>query len=196
MNGLKYIRTLKGTSLVNLAEYLGISNQAVSAWENGKKSIPAARLKQLSELFGIPEEYFQKELSNNDMFMVSRFNYVQEGNRVFEMFEREKNEKLKPINVDMLKVDWAVNNRRDEEIYGNLFNNSYLRFVYSLDDLKKSLLYKMIQSEDDPNNEFKGINRYIRMISYVNTLFRRDGEELDKLYTFLKDSMKNLPDEE
>lgn len=65
MNGLRLIRKRCNFSLSELAEVLSVSRQQISAWENGKKSIPAARLAQLSEYFGIDENYFL-EISEED----------------------------------------------------------------------------------------------------------------------------------
>lgn len=57
MNGLRYIRNKCNLSLSELADKLGVTRQMVSAWENGRKAIPANRLKELSIIFGIEEEY-------------------------------------------------------------------------------------------------------------------------------------------
>lgn len=58
MNGLKYIRVRCNLSLNDLAECIGVTRQALSAWENGKKEIPEQRKEQLSEFFGIDQRYF------------------------------------------------------------------------------------------------------------------------------------------
>lgn len=43
MNGLKYIRTRCNLSLSELADMIGVSRQALSSWENGKKRYPGAK---------------------------------------------------------------------------------------------------------------------------------------------------------
>lgn len=43
MNGLKYIRIRCNLSLNELADAIGVTRQALSAWENGKQSIPEQR---------------------------------------------------------------------------------------------------------------------------------------------------------
>lgn len=58
MNGLTYIRRQCNLSLSELADTLGVSRQAISSWENGRKSIPGKRKKQLAEFFGVDEKYF------------------------------------------------------------------------------------------------------------------------------------------
>ncbi len=58
MNGLTYIRRQCNLSLSELADTLGVSRQAISSWENGRKSIPEKRKKQLAEFFGVDEKFF------------------------------------------------------------------------------------------------------------------------------------------
>ena len=65
MNGLKYIRTRCNLSLSELADMIGVSRQALSSWENGKKDIPEQRSDQLAEFFGIGKEYFGEISESN-----------------------------------------------------------------------------------------------------------------------------------
>ena len=58
MNGLKLIRTRCDYTIMDVAKKLGVSKQAVSAWENGKKEIPEARKRQLAAVFGLDESFF------------------------------------------------------------------------------------------------------------------------------------------
>ena len=57
MNGLKYIRTRCNLSLSELADMIGVSRQALSSWENGRKDIPEQRVEQLAEFFGVNREF-------------------------------------------------------------------------------------------------------------------------------------------
>lgn len=56
MNGLKIIRIQGNYSVGELAAEIGVSRQMISAWENGKKSIPESRKMQLAEYFGVEPE--------------------------------------------------------------------------------------------------------------------------------------------
>ena len=56
MNGLKIIRIQCNYSVGELAAEIGVSRQMISAWENGKKSIPESRKMQLAEYFGVEPE--------------------------------------------------------------------------------------------------------------------------------------------
>ena len=61
MNRLKLIRTRYNYTIRDIAGKLGVSKQAVSAWENGKKAIPDARKRQLAMIFGLDEACFCEE---------------------------------------------------------------------------------------------------------------------------------------
>ncbi len=66
MNGLKYIRIQCNLSLNELAEVLGISRQALSAWETNQKPLPEKRREQLAEFFGV-DSRFIGEISDEDI---------------------------------------------------------------------------------------------------------------------------------
>ena len=75
MVGLKYIRSeVIREKAEDLAAQLRISKQTVTAWESGKKQIPNKRLNQLSELTGIPEQYFlRKELTEQEKLECKKY---------------------------------------------------------------------------------------------------------------------------
>ena len=83
MNGLKYIRTRCNLSLSELADMIGVSRQALSSWENGRKDIPEQRVEQLAEFFGVNRE-FLGEISD-EMKMNSSIK------QCFVMMRMEKN---------------------------------------------------------------------------------------------------------
>jgi transcriptional regulator with XRE-family HTH domain len=57
---LKYF----GYSYTDIAKILGVSPQAVRDWAKTTKKIPKQRLVELSQLFGIPEEYLTRRTLN------------------------------------------------------------------------------------------------------------------------------------
>ncbi len=78
MNGLKTIRRQCNFSLSELANTFGVTRQAISAWENGKKPIPKQRREQIAEFFGIEEKYLEEitvkqreEIINKTMYRFS-----------------------------------------------------------------------------------------------------------------------------
>lgn len=75
MNGLRFIRRTCNLSANELANILGVTRQTISLWENNKKKIPANRLDQLSDFFGVDKLYFgeinedqKQELEHKKMF--------------------------------------------------------------------------------------------------------------------------------
>ena len=62
MIALEYIRRENNMSSVELAERLGVSNVFVSLIESGKKKLPNKYLSALSNIFGLDENVFQKEM--------------------------------------------------------------------------------------------------------------------------------------
>jgi transcriptional regulator with XRE-family HTH domain len=66
MIGLEFIMETYNTNANRLAEELQISRHTIYDWLKGRRKIPAKRLKQLSEYFKLPKEYFQKELTQQD----------------------------------------------------------------------------------------------------------------------------------
>ena len=71
MIGLEYIRKINGDTVETLATKLNITKSLVSQWENRRKPIPQKRLIELSKVYGIPEKYFNKELTKADELTIS-----------------------------------------------------------------------------------------------------------------------------
>ena len=80
MNGFKYIRcgTTRNT-MDDFARVLKVSKQSIYTWESGKKKIPEKRLNQLSEITGVPKEYFlMTELSEKDKLEIRKYRLQKE----------------------------------------------------------------------------------------------------------------------
>jgi len=70
MIGLEYIVKEFHMSFTEVGELLGVSRKSVSNWRNGWQSIPKKHLGILSEYFGVPENYFQKELNEAEKVQI------------------------------------------------------------------------------------------------------------------------------
>jgi len=66
MIGLEFICKTFQIEYKKLAEILGITPQTINSWLRGKRKISKDKLKKLSKYFQLPEEYFQKELTQQD----------------------------------------------------------------------------------------------------------------------------------
>ena len=75
MNGFKYIRKhIMNKTVDKIADFFGISEQAVSMWEKEKKKIPKKRLEELSIITGIPKEYFLiKDVTECEQMEIKRY---------------------------------------------------------------------------------------------------------------------------
>lgn len=75
MNGFKYIRSeIMNKSMEELALMLNVSKQTVYTWECGKKKIPQNRLQQLSEISGIPCNFFlSHEISEKAKITIKKY---------------------------------------------------------------------------------------------------------------------------
>lgn len=61
---LEYILDLYHMSQTELADALGIKKQNLTLWLKGKQDVSKKHLPAMEEIFGIPQEYFQKELTD------------------------------------------------------------------------------------------------------------------------------------
>lgn len=82
MIGLKYILKLYNATQQELADKLQFKRQNIDAWFQGKRNIPKKHLLQLSELFNVPEEYFQKELTELDKLKLQKLKLINDCNKL------------------------------------------------------------------------------------------------------------------
>lgn len=61
MNNLKAARKKKGLTQIEVAKYIGLTQGAYSAWENGHVKIDSQSLARLAELFGVSMHYLLGE---------------------------------------------------------------------------------------------------------------------------------------
>lgn len=93
MNGLKIIRIQCNYSVGELAAEIGVSRQMISAWENGKKSIPESRKMQLAEYFGVEPE------------LIGEINEQKKRDIVNRTFYRWRNDKAEHFRFKPQKED-------------------------------------------------------------------------------------------
>ncbi|WP_061312566.1 helix-turn-helix domain-containing protein [Clostridium botulinum] len=72
MIGLEYVLNLYNMQHQELAEKLGIRKQNINLWIKGKQGVSKKHLPKLSEIFNLPEEYFQKELTELDKIIIQK----------------------------------------------------------------------------------------------------------------------------
>lgn len=72
MIGLEYLLDINNMQSKQLAEMLGVGKATVSSWINQKRLISTKHYEKLKEIFKVPEEYFQKELTELDRLNLQR----------------------------------------------------------------------------------------------------------------------------
>ncbi|NRU52466.1 helix-turn-helix transcriptional regulator [Clostridium beijerinckii] len=82
MIGLEYICKINDKQYNDLAEELGIAKQNINLWIKGRsRNIPKKYLPQLTELFNVPNDYFQKELTELDKLKLQKLKLIDDCNK-------------------------------------------------------------------------------------------------------------------
>lgn len=66
MNRLKYLRTVRGENLEKVAEYLNVSIQTISNYENEKRDMTPDTIIKLAEYFGVSTDYILGKSNNRN----------------------------------------------------------------------------------------------------------------------------------
>jgi transcriptional regulator with XRE-family HTH domain len=71
---------------------MGITRQALSMWETGKKEIPEQRKEQLADFFGIDKAYFGEitESEKKELLEKAMFRYVENGQETYRYKPKEE----------------------------------------------------------------------------------------------------------
>lgn len=164
MLGLKYIRKLYGLTLENVSDFVKVSKQTVSKWENGQMSITYDNLKKLSELFFIPQEYFFKELTDDDVVKLQEHKLMSELKMCPNVLTNSEEEKeVKELSEKLLYPD---------EIK---FTSAKEGLIQILENQRSNYHF------DTKNYDWTVIN----LIKKFTTLLALDGTNLTKLDNLL-----------
>lgn len=149
MLGLEYILRLCRTSQNELASELGIKRQNVSLWLTGKQAISKKHLPAMEKLFGIPQEYFQKELTPTDMIQIQQI----------RMFGFTENKEINQYSDDVNTLITVLKNYE----YGCIATNR-LRFQFQNAHEKNGVICF------DKVSSFDQFKLSIADINYINYL--------------------------
>lgn len=110
MNGLRYIRTRCNLSLNELADFIGVTRQALSSWENGRKDIPENRKEQLADFFGIDKAYLGEISEEEKKYLIEKamFRYKNNGKETYRYKPHEgltESERIFFLNDSEISLD-------------------------------------------------------------------------------------------
>lgn len=87
MIGLEYILNLYNMPQIELAERLGIKKQNITLWIKGRQPISKKYLPILEELFHLPSEYFNRELTEIEQLEIQKDKLKKELNPIIQRYE-------------------------------------------------------------------------------------------------------------
>lgn len=205
MIGLQFIRELYNLSLNELGKKIDVSKQTTFQWETQKIKISSKRLKQLSEKFNIPEEYFQKEISEMDKLIIQKLklqNEIQTVEYEDTITDPEKGEEVIAYSdyedgdsISLYNIDFQI---REKQLYEEI-HNSMLKYFNDRDmdggvgEATKLLdLYQRMQEliSDDRVNK-KTLEMIIKAIelAYIDTKgFDKSDPIIDKFIKLIKEN--------
>lgn len=172
MSDLQFIMKTYNVSVAELSDKLGVTKGNVYNWYNGKRKIPFNYINQMCDLFGLPEDYFKKELTPEDKLVVQRgalsksidetsFNYEDtiiggNGNETTGVFQYVDNNLVNEIN------------RTNEELYAIRQKTRIVQKITELLDNEEcgekllniyTVLIEVIQDKNVPSLVLKDILR-------------------------------------
>ncbi|NRT90207.1 helix-turn-helix domain-containing protein [Clostridium beijerinckii] len=177
MIGLEYICQCYGKSYNSIAEELGISRQSINGWLKGTRLIPTKHLPKLAEIFSLPEEYFQKELSELEKEEVKGMQITFEVGKIVDLLMeiRSVKEVMKDKSVEE-QVDYV------ELMYigiidtvRNIMNRNTPQMEF--DDIELNLM-SMKKEEDKDIKE---------TIEAIRELMFQNGFDFKKFKQYIKD---------
>lgn len=87
MIGLEYILNVYNMPQIELAERLGIKKQNITLWLKGRQPISKKYLPILEELFHLPSEYFNRELTEIEQLEIQKDKLKKELNPIIQRYE-------------------------------------------------------------------------------------------------------------
>lgn len=135
MIGLEYLLDINNMQSKQLAKMLGVGKATVSSWINKKRLISTKHYEKLKEIFKVPEEYFQREISELDQIELQKIKIDNDKLRLFK--ERKMcmlNNKIKNIDKTTIILDQAISKANGEEFTNEEleeFLNDYIEWIES-----------------------------------------------------------------
>lgn len=204
MIGIQYLCEIFGISHAELGRRLSISRQTIAAWTSGRRKVSEKHYENLKEIFKVPEEYFQKELTEIDKLKLQQLKLE---NDTFEytytdvIWDEETQQEIEVEQVgtnipheymEMLDLDIREKElfEKIKDLISKRTNNSENEWDYigrKADVLEIfELLYKIMKEEYIPDRRIKEVLDSINIAKgkrLANSLF------VKKLSIVIKEQM-------
>jgi transcriptional regulator with XRE-family HTH domain len=198
MIGLEYIVKMNEGTFRSLSKELGVAHTTVADWISGRRPIPKPKLEALSELYGMEEDIFSKEIDELDKIEIRleflRRKSQKEGFEIPDIFEDEKGKKYETVRwFDPYEKERAILMQELEiekvllELRRNLFSELYdnEREFRGLNTLKMLKELSIVLNEIAPDHlsgqqrkawEKKHLQRlnFLKALMYYLGAFRKE----------------------
>lgn len=162
MIGLKYIIDLYEMKGQDLAKELNIKQPNINLWTSGKQNVSKKHIPKLVEIFGVSEEFYQKELTEVDKLLIQKEKIVNElrNNSDYNQVKMDL-ENLNEISYEEVPLDGKIieiNNKiskaKVKEIIEEKIPDENMRFV--------EMILKLIEEYGDNTDILQDIEYLYR----------------------------------
>lgn len=170
--GFQYVCNLFNVQYTDIANLLNISKQTINSWTSGRRPIPKKYLPKLSEMFNVPEEYFQKEMNEVDKLIIQK-----------EKLKKELTPKITGYNQQLMIGDNA------DIVEKPVYNTKVMNEI-ELEIEKTRIIenFRELVSQVDDDFElyvFKQINLLLNKAGGENTIFQYTVDAVSHYYNVL-----------
>lgn len=192
MNGLLVIRKELNLSAATLAKKLDIAKPTISQWEHGVRKIPTERIKQLSEILDIPQDYFgdiTEEQVEEVKAIISVNRQEDEHNFEFEEFKQA----TKDLKSALQQINKNTQGKRSSfnlfsDYVSSIKSNTKLCLlfadvlkIYGTDLIIKKCLTALMQAKESESDSDSEITKAIRQEMLHKESIRKENDEMKKL---------------
>jgi len=184
MIGLQYIRKAYGMSLDTLGKRMGITRQTISQWEHGTCAIPGSRLKEMSQIFGVPE-HLLGEITEQNKFEIDTLLQVEKTTSEESLLFSRHEAALKNERSTLSRVDYHLKGKgRDFSEFEDLISfidgeteamNRVMDIISN--DAMRPVLYAIVKVFDTTNIESNRAELLTTLKGNINRVLENSIEQ-------------------
>lgn len=186
MIGLQYIRKAYGMSLDTLGKRMGITRQTISQWEHGTCAIPGSRLKEMSQIFGVPEHLLGEITEQNKIEIDTLLKVEKATSEESFLFSRHE-AALKNERSALSRVDYHLKGKgRDFSEFEDLIcfidrETEAMNRIMDIisDDTMRPVLYSIVKAFDTTNTESNRAELLTTLKGNINRVLENSIEQVN-----------------